>query len=202
MDSQKGIGKIKGFKDLLEKLKGPLFVKILLAAGLAGILLIFLSEFIWPSGGGKKQASTSSQAGTSADTYEKKVESQLQSIIGQIEGVGKVRVMVTLQSGVENVFEQDDKTTADKSQDSQKDGSVQTQDNSNSEQNPVVIQNGDGGQQALIKTQVQPKIQGVVVVCSGGNNADVCLNVVDTISTALGIPSNHISVSQMAEAEK
>lgn len=169
--------------------------RILVIVGIVGIGLIFLSEFI-PSSG-------TSAAGTASaltsDEYSQKVQTQLQSIIGQIDGVGHVNVMVTVESGVEYVYEQSVKTTSDKSQDSESSGRQQTQENSNEEKSAILIDQGSGGQQALVKTEIQPKIQGVVVVCDGGNDPVVKEKVIDAVTVALNISSTQISVSKKIE---
>jgi stage III sporulation protein AG len=168
---------------------------ILLIIGFAGIALIFLSDFIHPSTVNSQQTQNSSV--NSVASFERETENRLENIIGNIDGVGRVKVLVTVESGVENIYEQDNKTTTDKSQQNGGDGSVQTQDNNDNEQNPLVVNNSDGGQQAIVKEQLQPQILGVVVVCDGGGNADVQESVVDTVSTALGLPTNQISVNRM-----
>jgi len=186
---------------LLKKVSGIIATKkvlILLVIGFIGIALIFLSDFIHPGTGNTQQTQQPQQTqNSSVNSFESETENRLESIIGKIDGVGRVEVLVTVESGVENVYEQDNKTTTDKSQQNSGDGNIQTQDNNDNEQNPIVVNNSDGGQQAIVKEQLQPQILGVVVVCDGGGNADVQESVVDTVSTALGLPTNQISVSRM-----
>ena len=57
--------------------------------------------------------------------------------------------------------------------------------------------NSSGGEEALLTKQLQPDILGVVVVCDGGSNSDVQESVVNAVSTALGLPTNRISVNEM-----
>lgn len=185
-------GKIFDFKHLKDSFVGKNGYKILLVIGFLGIGLIFLSTLL-PS---NKNPSASTTSAVNSDEYSKQVENKLENIISQINGVGKVNVMVTLESGVEYVYEQDVKSTTDKSQDNDSTGRTQQQTNENQENTPVIIDNGNGGQQALLKTQVEPKIQGVVVVCDGGDNAIVKETVVDTVTTLLDLPSTSVSVSK------
>lgn len=180
---------LKRIKDLILSKNGSM---ILLVIGLIGIGLIFLSEFL-PSGNG----STNTTSVISSDTYSKQLETKLKGIIGQINGVGNVDVMVTVESGVEYVYEQNVKTTDDKSQDSDSSGRNQTQENSNQETSAIIIDKGSGGQEALVKTEIQPRIQGVVVVCDGGEDPVVKENIVNAITVALNITSNQVSVSKI-----
>lgn len=187
--------KIIDFGKMKQNLTGK-GTTILVVVGLIGILLIFLSGFL-PTQASK---STSSVAQTSSNTslYASQTEQKLKSILGRISGVGRVDVMVTVGSGVEYVYEEDQKSTADSTKSTQNDGSIQTQDNSNQELNPVVIDNGSGGQSPVVKKQIEPQITGVVVVCDGGGDPVIVEDITDTVSTALDLPANHISVSKMS----
>lgn len=183
---------LSGIKALFSGKKGT---TILMAAGLIGIALILLSTF-WPPSAGKSSKSASSSI--SSDEYAARLGKQLEGIVGRIDGVGKVQVLVTVESGVQYVYEQNQKSSNDKSATSQTDGSTQTQENNDTEQNPVIVDNASGGQSPLVRTELQPAVKGVVVVCDGGDNPTVKESVTDAVMTALDLPSTRISVSKRA----
>jgi stage III sporulation protein AG len=183
---------LSGIKEKLFSKKGSM---ILLIIGFAGIALIVISQ-LWPSG--STSTNTSSSATITTGEYESQIESELKNIVGQIDGVGRVQVMVTAESGVQYVYEQTQKDTNDQTVNSQSDGSTQSEENTDNEQDPVIMENGSGGQQPLIKTELQPMIMGVVIVCDGGDNPVVQENITNTVATALDIPTNHISVNKMS----
>lgn len=173
-------------------LLGPKGSTILLAVGMAGIVLIFLSQFFSSSSSsGSKSSQTVSKV--SAGDYAAQLEKSLGGIIGSIQGVGRVRVMVTLDSGVQYVYEQNQKSTNNTTS-----GSSQLQQNTDTEQSTVLAQNGSGGEQPLIRTEMQPAVRGVVVVCDGGDDPVVKEQVLETVTTALGISASGISISPMA----
>lgn len=188
-------GRTLDLSHIKEWFTGKKGTSILMAAGLIGIALILLSSF-WPSSAGKSSKSASS-AITSAE-YAAQLGNQLENIVGKIDGVGKVQVLVTVDSGVQYVYEQNQKSSNDKSATSQTDGSTQTQENNDTEQNPVIVDNASGGQSPLVRTELQPAVKGVVVVCDGGDNPTVKESVTDAIMTALDLPSTRISVSKRA----
>lgn len=186
MDSQvPGSGKIIG------KLPKNKISIIIVAAGIIGIVLIFLSDIIHVSPSSKQNTSSQDSSGN----YETKISKRLESIIGQINGVGRVQVMVTIESGVENIYEKDKKES------SQSQGGANSQTQVSIESSHVILNGSSGNQQALLTKQIQPVIQGVVVVCDGGADPDVQEAVTDTVSTALGIATNHISISRMKPAD-
>ena len=74
--------------------------KIIVAAGIIGILLIMISELAPQDGwsGGSED-----ERGTSAMELEAALETRLEDMISRIEGAGSVSVMVTLESGVQQI---------------------------------------------------------------------------------------------------
>ena len=81
--------------------KGDKKVKWVVFIGLAGILLILLSELI-PQ---KSAQPLEDAVSVFADNEEfcKKTEEKIYHLVSSIEGVGNVKVWVTLESGVEYV---------------------------------------------------------------------------------------------------
>jgi stage III sporulation protein AG len=82
-------------KLLGDKLSGNKAPYILLIIGFIGIALIFLSNIFQPSSKNSGQTQTSSDT---SNAFEINTEQRLESIIGKIDGVGRVKVMVTVQS--------------------------------------------------------------------------------------------------------
>ena len=56
---------------------------------------------------------------------------------------------------------------------------------------------GSDGKEALIKTQIEPKVKGVVIVCSGGEQALVQQRVIDAVTIALDIDSSKVCVTKL-----
>ena len=96
MDGEKS--SILSLKKPYEKL-GKL-QRIIIIAGIVGILLIWLSSFL-PE---RKGTSTAKEKSKTADEFIADTEQKLVDIIGSIEGAGKCRVMVTLENGVEYIY--------------------------------------------------------------------------------------------------
>lgn len=179
-------------RSIKEKFTKKTAVLILFVIGVIGILLIFLSSFISPSDNTTKENTTGNEY---AAAYIDKNEKRLEDIIGKINGVGRVDVLITVESGVENIYETDtknsDKRVENQGQDSQ------TQTDTDNESSHVIIDGKSGGQEALLTKQLEPQIKGVIIVCDGGNSAEVKENIIHSVSTALGLPTNRISVNKM-----
>lgn len=152
-------------------------VRILLWAGLAGILLIAVSELIPQRDKGEDSASVS----LGGAQVERALETRITALLRQVEGVGACRVMVTLESGTQAVYAADTVSAVGA------DGST-----SLSEQYLTV--ETDDGPVGLLLTRLQPTVKGVVVACAGGGNPTVQQRVIQVVSTAFHISERRVCV--------
>lgn len=156
--------------------------------GIGGILLIFLSEM--PLCG---QSSPPDATQTDLDSYAQKLEERLTETIGTIQGVGRAKIMLTLEGDGQTVYAAEEKTThSETSAQASTNASVQS-----SYENELVIVDGGSGRQALVETALEPEIRGVAIVCEGGDDIAVVKRITDLVSVVLGIPSNRICVTKM-----
>lgn len=175
---------------MMEKILGK-YKNVILIAGIIGIALIFLSSFF--SGSSSSDSSESSEstkevsATIDADTYTDKLEASLTDLISNINGVGNVKVLVTLENGTATEYatekKVDNQNTGDKKSDK-------------TETTYITIKDENGAEQAIPITEYAPTVRGVVVVCDGGDQAVIQQRVTDTVTTALNIPSSHVCVTK------
>lgn len=169
--------------------KGGKWTKYVFVIGIIGILLILLSTFI-----PKSETPTSDEiTQIDTETYIKNLEEKIQTLVSKIDGVGNVDVMITLENGVEYVYANSEKKSTDNTQDYTS-GSPSKSTDKNSTEQDVVMVDGNDGKQALVVTEREPTVKGVVVVCDGGDNLKVVQNITDAVTTALNITSNRVSV--------
>ena len=169
-------------------------LKLIVVLGLLGMLLILISQF---TAGGAAPASQPDRAAASftADQYIEDMENRLKTLISGIEGVGRAEVMLTLESGVEYVYAREEKRNSDITRDpgsEQQAGRIYEKENI--EQRYILIDTEYGRKQALVLTERQPKIQGVIIVCEGADNIRVQDKLVSVVTTALGISSARVCV--------
>jgi stage III sporulation protein AG len=65
----------------------------------------------------------------------------------------------------------------------------------------ILVESGYGSKEPLIRTQLEPKIQGVVIVCEGADNIRVEQSLINVATTTLGISSARVCVEKIAVAE-
>ena len=142
--------------------------------GLAGMLLILLADLSGPGGPAKEPPE---QDGAMRD-YAAGLEQRLEQVLGQVDGAGRTRVMVTLDSTGETVYAEDRRSG---------DGVDETR--------HILL---DGDDRALVEQVWQPEVRGVAVVCEGGGSVTVASRITELVSVLLGVPANRISVAKMS----
>ena len=161
---------IKWIKSGLDNLKKYKYAFLVLLLGVCLLLI--------PS---KEQKKTDPEV-TDAPSID--AETQLASILRQIDGAGDVRVMLTISEGMEYIYQTDDRTRTDTAQ----------QDH---EKTTVLISDGMGGETAVVAATKYPTYLGALVVCEGADNAIVKLSIVNAVSDLTGLGSDKISVIKM-----
>lgn len=166
---------LKGFINLDDKK-----TKIIVAIGLIGLALIFASSIF----DGKKENKASGDYNcVDYEEYAENLEHKLTDIVNSIEGAGECKVMITLENSAENVYATDVETKTDSNSSNQKDKYV-FYDSSNGE-SPVLIK------------EYLPKVQGVTVLCNGGDNIAVKEKIIQCVTSLFNIPTNRVSVSKI-----
>jgi stage III sporulation protein AG len=156
-------------KSIFRKYKYVLLILVL------GVILMLLPE--------KDQPIVASQPTTAEATPVSRTQ-ELEDILGQIAGVGKVRVLLTEASGAETVYQTNEDQTA--SGDSQ---SIRTE--------AVIITDSSREEAGLVRTVTPPIYLGAIIVCQGGDNPTVRLSIVEAVSDVTGLGSDRITVLKM-----
>lgn len=143
-----------------------------------GLLILALGLILMCLPSGKTEDSSEEippQATEQADPA-----SELEQILSQIEGVGKVKVMLTRAKGEEVYYQAD----TDQSEDTLR-------------SDTVIITDADRAQSGLIRRTDPPTYLGAIVVCQGAERPSVCLAVVEAVGNVTGLSSDRISVLKM-----
>lgn len=157
---------------------------VLLVAALGIVLLA------WP-GADQSQTQVMTQAREEMpDTDIEGVEEKLESLLSMIEGVGDVKVMLTLYSSPEWVYADEKKLSTDT-------GSAGTGGRTDSENHYVVIEDSGGNERLVPVRQKYAQYKGALVVCRGAENATVRLAVVNAVKSVTGLTADCITVEKM-----
>lgn len=184
-------------KEMFAKLFGKdAKVKMIVLIGVAGVLMILLSEC-----GSKTEKKTKTAAETDTQqvmaSYTESLEKKIDGIVSSIEGVGENKVLVTLASSEEYVYASESKDSLDRTEDIGSGESKKTQIKDVKENNLILVEGENGQKQALIQKQIEPKVKGVVVVCEGGDSIAVQQRVIDAVTVALDISAGKVCVTKL-----
>lgn len=157
-------------KDFLKKYK---FVAIILLVGIALMLIPI-----------KTETKTEKISNPVSSVQEVSANKALEEILSQIEGAGKVRVLLTEASSEETVYQSDQKIN-------------QSEENSNTQSDTVTLTDSNRNEYGLIKQTVSPVYRGAIVVCEGADSASVRYAIAQAVSKVTGLSTDRISVLKM-----
>lgn len=176
------ISDVKGTVGQMKK-SGKLWIVIL--GAVIGLGLLVLGSFDLPIFEKKEQggaAEISEQSELQA--YRGELEGKIATLCAEVQGVGKVQVMVMLSGGFEYVYARDVQN--------------KTGEGSNTLEESYVLVGSGSSQAPVLLVRRQPEIAGVGIVCQGGGDPAVQNELVALISATFGIGTNkiHVSASQ------
>ncbi len=185
-------------KELIQKI-GTVRLVILV---LAGILLLILS---FPSGNStsteeaevdEETVSTDEIALDAMQKYAKNQEAETEEILSKVEGIGDVKVMLTLASSEERITLQDNDVTQDDSQEEDHTGGSRTEEKYESSQENVLVESG--GEKSPYVVQINsPAIEGVLVVAKGIDSSKKEREIIEAIQALFPIETHKIKVMKM-----
>ena len=144
-----------------------------------GVILMLLPR------GGRTAEQTSVENPAAAEFSLEEEERRMEQALSLIRGVGRVRVVLTLKSTMETVYQSDLRSDESKGE---------TNERREGESDTVIVSAGSGIQQPVARKHLYPVYQGALVVCDGGDSAEVKLCVVNAMSALTGLAANRITV--------
>ena len=147
-----------------------------------------------------KETVEADETGTDTEdsyAYAKQMEQELEALLQYMDGVGRVKVMITLRSTGEDIVEKD--RPANRSNISENDGGGGVRNTSDmvSEETTVFITDAGGKKIPYVRKTLQPVIEGVAVLAEGGGSEIVCQNIREAIQALFGIDANKIKIAKM-----
>lgn len=172
----------KPLQHLLAALKGEKRItNLILAAGLIGMLLIALSEWL-PSAPANADPASGDSLSQETAAYALDLEQRLESLIQQVDGAGRAQVMVTMAESSRTVYATDSESEAD---------------GASREQHLLLADGSDPP--ALVESERVPQVKGVAVLCEGGKDVTVQSRVTQIVQVLTDVGTNHITVECLTD---
>lgn len=132
----------------------------------------------------------------SEEEYSVWLEQRLTEVLGQVAGVGEVRVMITLKSSRELVVEREESISRSSTKESDSQGGSRVISQVETGENVIYSSEGTSSEPYVIKT-LQPEIEGVLVVAEGAGNGTVNRTITAIVQALFDVEPHKVSVVRM-----
>ena len=177
------------------------------AIALLGVLLLIIAM---PSGSRTAVSKTDNfgtVSGTEAEKTTKKedyseyLENKLERVLAQMEGVGRVTVMITVSDNGESVVEKDASESSTTTTENDSSGGVRTVTEEQSSETTIYLET-DGESRPYVQKEKLPSIEGVIVVAEGGGNSRVVSEISEAVEALFSVEAHKIKVVKMSSKEE
>ena len=143
--------------------------RLVWAAILAGLVLLLLP------GGAEKEEPSAAPEPAAFDLAE--TERRLGEALSRIDGAGEVTVLLSLRDGPRRLLAENSQAGEDRRE-------------------TVVLSRGSGVQETVTVQELSPGYRGALLVCAGGDDPQVRLELTRAVSALTGLGADKISISK------
>ena len=144
------------------------------------VLLIGLFLMLLP----EEEKTKPEKAAVVQQVQKETLQTQLEDLLSQLEGAGRVKVLLTQSEGERSIFQTNDNT-----EHSDSSGRIW--------KDTVIVSDSARGETGLVQQTIAPVYLGAVVLCQGAGSAAVRLAIIEAVSNATGLATHNISVLKM-----
>ena len=173
-------------------LQGIKKYKYVLLTALLGVLLLLLPQDEKAAATactpktGAAVCSTASATPSAAENFDREaLQNEMEDILSSLDGVGKLSLMLTVEGGGAYELAQDETASLKARGDEVDEQTRKTE--------TVVLGSGTSAEVVVTHSRY-PRFVGALIVCEGGDRADVQLKVTQAVSALTGLSSERISV--------
>lgn len=160
-------------KGIIAKIKSVKHIEVILAVVAVVVMLII---YVSTLAGGKEKKTN---AVDKPNDYCAAMQADLTDVIASVHGAGKTKVLINWESGVEAVI-----------------AYVTSVNGNSSTSAPQLITEG-GVTKPIVLKEIYPKALGVLIICEGGDNVAVKIEILNAVCVLLDITPDKIQVLKM-----
>lgn len=139
-----------------------------------------------------QEVQTSSEVETD-DTVKK-----LEEILSKIDGVGKVKVMLTYSQTSQTVPLYNQDSSEKNTEESDKQGGTRKVTESDTK-TEIIYKEENGEKVPITQSIISPKVEGAIVTAQGAGNSLVKTNIIQAVEAVTGVATHKIQVFQMSK---
>lgn len=172
-----------------------------LLLALAGVLLIMCSIPSSRSQGKKKEEAkiSTETASISSKDYTEYMEKRLEELLGNVAGIGRVKVMITLKAGGQKVVLKEEPYTRSTTKEEDAEGGVRNIDEISEEQRVIYMTDPAGNNVPYVIQEKEPEIEGIAIAAEGGGDKVKAAEITGVAESLFSVSPHKISVIEMNE---
>lgn len=193
---------LEGIKTLFNKEKKNKFGENLIVFIIIGIIIIIAGGTFFDNRNQEKKTPPQDNeevemvATMKGESEKNDVEKKMEELLSQINGAGKVTVMVTYVSMKEIVPYSDVKKNLNNTDEKDSSGGTRKVSQDTYESSIAYEEGEDGKKKPIIVKELTPEVKGVVVISDGARDASVKENLVNAVKVLMDIPVHRVQVFQ------
>ena len=149
----------------------------------------------------KKLAETTQSSGNTEEVSNtstgNELVSDLEDILSNINGVGKVKVMITYAETSKTIPVYNEESSEENTEETDSEGGTRkvTQTDTRKE---VIYEETDNGSSIITQSIVSPTIEGAIITAEGASDATVKTNIIQAVGAVTGLATHKIQVFEMS----
>lgn len=146
----------------------------------------------------KQLATTNSQTQSNQiqGMSESDLETRLEEILSQIQGVGEVKVLLNYSESSEVVAMYNETSKTSNTEETDTSGGTRKIQETDT-QKDIIYQEDNGEKTPITQKIVKPKIEGAIITARGANQVDVKTNIIQAVEAVTGLATHKIQVFEM-----
>jgi stage III sporulation protein AG len=187
--------------------KPPWYLWLAVGAFILGTIFISIGNInnsLQRQGAGSSNAQSSTQVGLAGQQTElmvtaREMEEELQGILEQIAGAGRVAVRVSLKASPLKEYATNTRTNKHSVEEKDQSGATRTTTDTSEDAQLVMARNGQigSGEGPVVARETQPEVLGVVVVADGAGDPQVRARFIQAVQTLWGLAPYQVQVLPM-----
>ena len=141
------------------------------------------------------------EAAVTSETMEQEyityLEEKLEKTLSYVEGVGKIKVMVTVSNSQKEVVEKDRVTNRSSTTETDSEGGSRNINSTESTETTLYTVDEEGNQIPYVTQVYEPEITGVMAVAQGAGRENVNSDISEAIQALFGIEAHKIKIAKM-----
>lgn len=186
-------------EDNKKKIESLVFFLIIL------IVVLFAINLIWnddkekekSTDGNKKLAVEENTINTTSINTKDTLTKELEDILQKINGVGKVKVLITYSQTSQTIPLYNEDTTQKDTQEQDTNGGTRKILETDIKKD-VIYQESNGEKVPITQSIISPKVEGAIVTAQGASNTNVKVDIIQAVEAVTGLSSHKIQVFAMS----